>query len=284
VESRKLAGNPVPTPGKSTKYEERSSRRKVDSGSNRQQPEENAGVVVAKPKRKREGDQESAAEGQSAKRRKTEFSHDEEIEGEEGQVKNRTRDRFILFLGNLKYTTSHDAILAHFSACDPPPSIRLLTPKLQKTVHKSKGCAFLEFTHRNALQQALKLHHSVLDSRKINVELSAGGGGKSVIRVAKIQKRNKELHDQRKKRQQQAAVNTPHDDTKADSQNPRQRYSATAGVEQPPQRPRTWSTIQDGDAGVVHRGGQKHSKKRNKKEGLRLPDWGTGVNAIPIRS
>jgi hypothetical protein len=85
------------------------------------------------------------------------------------------------------------------------------------------------------------------------------------------------------KRQQQAAIDTPRDDEKADSQKSRQRYSATAGVEQPPQRPKTW-TVQDGDDSVVHRGGQKHSKKRHKKEGKPLPSWGTGVNAIPIRS
>jgi nucleolar protein 6 len=41
------------------------------------------------------------------------------------------------------------------------------------------------------------LHHSVLDGRQINVELTAGGGGKSEARVAKLQQRNKALHDQR---------------------------------------------------------------------------------------
>jgi nucleolar protein 6 len=64
-------------------------------------------------------------------------------------------------------------------------------------VIKSKGCAFLEFKHRNALQQGLKLHHSSLDGRQINVELTAGGGGKGEARLSKLKERNKELESQR---------------------------------------------------------------------------------------
>lgn len=83
---------------------------------------------------------------------------------------------------------------------DPPPHVRLLTPKAKTpgtTSTKSKGCAFLEFSHRNALQQGLKLHGSTLDGRRINVELTAGGGGKSESRVKKVQARNKQLLEQR---------------------------------------------------------------------------------------
>jgi nucleolar protein 6 len=83
---------------------------------------------------------------------------------------------------------------------DPPPQIRLLTPKPKSpasTAAKSKGCAFLEFSHRNSLQQGLKLHGSTLDGRRINVELTAGGGGKSEKRVQKVQARNKHLGDER---------------------------------------------------------------------------------------
>lgn len=74
--------------------------------------------------------------------------------------------------------------------------MRLLTPK-SGTTAKSKGCAFLEFSHRNALQQALKLHQSELEGRKINVELTAGGGGKGDKRIVKVQERNRELANQR---------------------------------------------------------------------------------------
>lgn len=80
----------------------------------------------------------------------------------------------------------------------PPPTVRLLTPKPStKPSIKSKGCAFLEFKHRGALQQGLKLHHSQLDGRQINVELTAGGGGKGLTRMKKLKQRNKELEGQR---------------------------------------------------------------------------------------
>ena len=83
---------------------------------------------------------------------------------------------------------------------DPPPTVRLMTPKpsaASKPTVKSKGFAFVEFTHRNALQQGLKLHQSELEGRKINVELTAGGGGNSQHRLEKVKQRNKGLHDQR---------------------------------------------------------------------------------------
>lgn len=75
-----------------------------------------------------------------------------------------------------------------------------MTPKpsaTSKPTAKSKGFAFLEFSEKSGLQQALKLHHSQLEGRMINVELTAGGGGKSDARLAKVRERNKELHEQR---------------------------------------------------------------------------------------
>jgi nucleolar protein 6 len=85
---------------------------------------------------------------------------------------------------------------------DPPPTIRLLTSKRKNldgssksgsSTEKSKGCAFLEFSKASGLQTALRLHHSELDGRKINVELSAGGGGKSDGRMKKLQEKNSKL-------------------------------------------------------------------------------------------
>lgn len=79
------------------------------------------------------------------------------------------------------------------------PRVRLLTNKStgQDDPGKSKGFAFLEFTSPNALQHALKLHHSTLSGRKINVELSAGGGGNSAVRKAKIEKARVKLDAER---------------------------------------------------------------------------------------
>ncbi|KAH8835842.1 hypothetical protein DL96DRAFT_1520490 [Flagelloscypha sp. PMI_526] len=203
---------------------------------------------------------------------------------EEGVAKPKERTspekkRFILFLGNLKYTTSLEAIQEHFSQCDPPPKVRLLTPKPTpgKTVIKSKGCAFLEFSHRNALQQGLKLHHSQLDGRVVNVELTAGGGGKGEARLQKLTERNKGLISQRKKQETRAQKK---DGEPSGSAVPHktQRFSSTSGAERTPAGRKTWTvgdTVQDGP---TQRGGKRHSKPSKKS---RRPE-GTGMNAIPL--
>ncbi|PSR76723.1 hypothetical protein PHLCEN_2v8320 [Hermanssonia centrifuga] len=136
---------------------------------------------------------------------------------------------------------------------------------------KSKGFAFLEFTEKTGLQQALKLHQSDLQGRMINVELTAGGGGKSETRINKLKERNKELHGQRVKRLEKQGGHEAEDGV-ADLKRP-QRYSATSGVDQVPTTKRTWTV---GD--VVEDG------RRTKKRGAKKPAkaFGTGVNAIPV--
>ena len=81
---------------------------------------------------------------------------------------------------------------------DPPPVVRQLTKRVLNssataTRERSRGCAFLEFHKASGLQSALRLHHSVLDGRKINVELSAGGGGNTAGRVKKLKAKNAKL-------------------------------------------------------------------------------------------
>ncbi|KAF9040413.1 hypothetical protein BDZ89DRAFT_1090303 [Hymenopellis radicata] len=189
------------------------------------------------------------------------------------------KQRFILFVGNLKYSTSLDSIKAHFAACDPPPTVRLLTPRVTpgKPSVKSKGCAFLEFTHRNALQQALKLHHSQLDGRMINVELTAGGGGKSDARLQKVKERNKSLHGQRQEKLEKEAKEGGLVSTTIQPQ----RYSATSGVDQAPQKKNTWAVADNMDDEPTHRGGKRNTKARGSKKGSSKA-WGTGVNSIPV--
>jgi nucleolar protein 6 len=113
--------------------------------------------------------------------------------------------------GNLRFATTKETIAQHFSKCSafirccvsntskprllaPAPTIRLLT---NKDTGKSKGCAFVEFKTSGSLQEGLGLHHTIVDGRKINVELTAGGGGKSVMRQTRIKNRNAELEKQR---------------------------------------------------------------------------------------
>ncbi|KAI0066460.1 hypothetical protein BV25DRAFT_1820410 [Artomyces pyxidatus] len=253
---------------------------------------QDAAVVAPSKKRKRgaegEGGPGAPAEGadsggQKKRKRKGGAEQDvgvsagDEAEGGEevkGKGKEKGKQRLILFVGNLKYTTTKEEIQKHFAECDPPPTVRLLTPKQTRpgaTVAKSKGCAFLEFTAKPAVQQALKLHQSDLDGRRINVELTAGGGGKSEARITKLKTRNKELSAQRTKRMQKEAA-----DGEIPPARP-QRFSTTSGEADAPPTKRTW-TVGDVDDGETHRGG-KSVKKRGAKK---VKPWGTGVNAIPV--
>ncbi|KAJ7596587.1 hypothetical protein C8J56DRAFT_1105695 [Mycena floridula] len=218
----------------------------------------------------------ATSEKKSKKRKREE--EEEGVEAKPEKKAKKAKQRYILFLGNLKYTTTVAAITAHFSKCDPPPSVRLLTPKVtsSKPNNKSKGCAFLEFSHPNALQQGLKLHQSQLDGRMVNVELTAGGGGKGQARTVKITQRNKGLFGQRTERSQKEAEKEGLGAVPT-SQRP-QRFSATSGVEQPPLSRRTW-TVGEVEDGETHRGGQKH-KQRGKRPTAK--SWGTGMNAIPL--
>ncbi|KAH9960757.1 hypothetical protein BGW80DRAFT_1182116 [Lactifluus volemus] len=202
--------------------------------------------------------------------------------GSEHESENTTnkgsKQRYILFIGNLKYTTTREAIQNHFAMCDPPPTVRLLTPKVTRaaaTVTKSKGCAFLEFSTRPALQVALKLHQSELDGRRINVELTAGGGGKGDARLTKVKARNKQLTAQRTRRLTKAGTAQGEADGVLSSQP--QRFSTTSGEADVPRTKRTW-TVSDKEHGGEHRGGKKIAKKR----GTRSKSLGTGVNAMPL--
>ncbi|KAI0830562.1 hypothetical protein BC628DRAFT_1354570 [Trametes gibbosa] len=246
-------------------------------------------------KRKREqgpvdGDGEGAKETKSKKKRKgadgAGVAGGEEAEYEAKEDGNKVKQRFILFVGNLKYNTTKETVEKHFSKCDPPPSVRLMTPKPSATSRptvKSKGFAFVEFTHRNALQQGLKLHQTDIEGRKINVELTAGGGGKSETRLEKVKKRNRELHEQRQKQLSKQTTGRKSrekggDGEAAEVQMERpQRYSTTSGVEQMSLKKRTWTIPGTGED-------KTPARKRGSKKGKTHPqrDFGTGVNAIPV--
>ncbi|UZJ51450.1 hypothetical protein CBS101457_000770 [Exobasidium rhododendri] len=130
--------------------------------------------------------------------------------------------RYIVFVGNMSFKSTPAEIAKHFSShCTETPSVRLLSKKgdasklaqlpksKQKSIAKgkaadpsasiSKGCAFLEFKNASALQKALQFHHTQFQGRNINVELTAGGGGKGNDRKEKIRKKNQDLEAERQK-------------------------------------------------------------------------------------
>jgi nucleolar protein 6 len=136
---------------------------------------------------------EEAANAPPKKKRKTR-------RGKKGKGSTPKEDgpRFILFVGNLPYKVTEEDINAHFKNCKPT-SIR---------IRGDKGCAFVEFKNEDPKESkrlmdiALRLHKSAMGGRKINVELTAGGGGNSKDRVEKIKTKNEKLEQERLQRVQ----------------------------------------------------------------------------------
>lgn len=144
------------------------------------------------------------------------------------------KNRFIVFIGNLPYKTTDSSLDKHFAKLKP----FTLRHRTDPETKKSKGFAFLEFENYDRMKTCLKLyHHSLFDpeaidrgeapvepgaqkeslpaqdaafkgrhqkmketARKINVELTAGGGGKTEERKEKIKVKNAKLDEERKRR------------------------------------------------------------------------------------
>ncbi|KAB8290516.1 hypothetical protein EYC80_010944 [Monilinia laxa] len=115
--------------------------------------------------------------------------------------------RFIVFVGNLPFTATTASIKNHFAAVKPA-SVRHLTEKGNPT--KSRGCAFLEFEGYDHMKTCLKQFHQTTFNdglsapRKVNVELTAGGGGNTKDRRSKIKGKNEKLNEQRVRQAQEA--------------------------------------------------------------------------------
>jgi len=130
--------------------------------------------------------------------------------------------KYIVFVGNMSYDVTAEDLAKHMGdTCGEIPKVRLLTKKgdpsaldklsnsKKKSIAKgkaqdpsapvSKGCAFVEFSNAASLQKALRFHHTMFRGRQINVELTAGGGGKSDRRKEKIKAKNAGLDKERQK-------------------------------------------------------------------------------------
>ncbi|KAL2149886.1 hypothetical protein VTH82DRAFT_7562 [Thermothelomyces myriococcoides] len=138
--------------------------------------------------------------------------------------------RFICFVGNLPYTATADSVRAHFATLQPT-SVRLLTRRDDPT--KSRGIAFVEFGSYDRMKTCLqKFHHTQFDDgksppRRINVELTAGGGGKTAARLEKIKQKNAKLNEERaqrmKKEKEEAAKHEKAATATADEKTQEQR-------------------------------------------------------------
>lgn len=80
-----------------------------------------------------------------------------------------------------------------------PSSVRLLTERDDPS--RSRGIAFVEFAHAAQMRACLaRFHHTELGGRRINVELTAGGGGRTDARMGKVKERNRKLNEERARR------------------------------------------------------------------------------------
>ena len=86
--------------------------------------------------------------------------------------KSKNRTPYIVFVGQLSYTTTSDMLFNHFQSklgtdviSKGSVKIRLLTDPKTK---KSRGMAFLEVESPEAMYECLKLHLTHLDGRRIN--------------------------------------------------------------------------------------------------------------------
>jgi len=97
--------------------------------------------------------------------------------------------RFTLFVGNMPFSVNEAEVVQHFSNCGVL-GCRLLRNKGSAA---GKGIAFLDLLDSKSYIAALKLHHSLMGGRQINVEPTAGGGGNSAQRKDKIELKKKRL-------------------------------------------------------------------------------------------
>ncbi|KAF2192605.1 hypothetical protein K469DRAFT_654296 [Zopfia rhizophila CBS 207.26] len=170
----------------------------------------NNGEATKKERKKAKKERKAAKEDKlEAKEERTveangvDTSPEEDLNGEEKEyVPAEKNGRFIVFVGNLPFSATKEDIQKHFSSVSPT-EIRLMTDKKSG---KSRGFAFVEFDRYDHMKTCLKLyHHTAMQEgtekgRKINVELTAGGGGNNDERKAKLQAKNEKLADERQRR------------------------------------------------------------------------------------
>ncbi|KAJ2786797.1 hypothetical protein GGI15_001252, partial [Coemansia interrupta] len=175
-------------------------------------PEKTSETIKPKGKKGKLGDKPKGKKGKlgdkpkggkiSKKRKRAEAELDEKVGKvlEKAKFEKRTNGagnaiRFIAFVGNIPFKTTAEELKQHMHSANPV-SVRLGT---HKDTGKSRGFAFVEFGSSNDLKNALKFHHNRIGDKKINVELTVGGGGKSEARTNKIKERREKLENERKR-------------------------------------------------------------------------------------
>jgi RNA recognition motif. len=103
------------------------------------------------------------------------------------------KNRFIAFVGNLPFDTTKED-LQSFLKCLGDVEIRMNFEENGKF----KGFCFVECSDNEQFQKLIKMHHLKVKGRKVNIELSAGGGGNSKSRKNRIKEKNQKIQKYRK--------------------------------------------------------------------------------------
>ena len=156
-----------------------------------------AQIPTKKRKAEHEGQEEQSSSSNAApkqqqqqqrpnkKAKTTEVENAGAGNGEQGQQ--GVKKRYLVFAGNLPYDATEAELRDHFKGIGSLAAVRL---------RDQKGFAFLEFEDPATHAKALKLNHSMLRGRRINVEMTAGGGGNGANRKKKITEKNKKFQDE----------------------------------------------------------------------------------------
>lgn len=206
--------------GDSKPSEKKASKSKPDAPA---AVEESAKSEKSKKKKKDKKDKKSTDDSSKSENPAAEAEDAAAADGEEKTTEQKQQQgpkkaaRFIVFVGNLPYSAKVADIEEHFSAVHPT-AVRLLHEKTNP--NKSRGIAFVEFAGYDHMKTCLKtLHHSTMtcqgrdyhgqpkdDERKINVELTAGGGGNTDYRKERIRAKNEKLTGERDRRAKQEEI------------------------------------------------------------------------------
>jgi RNA recognition motif-containing protein len=128
--------------------------------------------------------------GKHLKQQRDDTSPKESISRKETETNNKRSNPYIVFVGQLAFDTTKEHLFQHlkqqlkddFTVTEENVKIRMLQ---DAKTNKSRGMAFVEIKDDpEHLYALLKLHHTFLGGRRINVERSAGGG--SDTRKSKI--------------------------------------------------------------------------------------------------
>lgn len=165
------------------KKEQEQQLKESEKNLKRAHPEDSESLKIA--------DSTQAGDGEEAPKKKRKTRRGKKGKG----VNGGKGPRFILFVGNLPYDTQEEELLTHFKGARPD----------RLRIRREKGIAFMEFDNDNKeiqsrMDHALRMQHLVFRNRKINVELTVGGGGNSEQRQQKLKDKNEKLQEERKER------------------------------------------------------------------------------------